>query len=382
MATLTGLSLAVLFYVYVGYPLLLAVLVRVRGPRPVRQGAQVPSVSLVISAHNEARVIRRKLENTAQLDFPRDRLEVVVVSDASTDGTDEIAAEFAARHGVVVVRQPERMGKTVGLNRTVPHLRGEIVVFSDANAMYEPNALRMLVRNFADPDVGCVTGEARYVEGGRTAADTGERAYWDYEIRLKRLETAIGSMVGGDGAIYAIRVHLWQPLPATAINDFLNPLQIVHAGWRAVYEPDAICYEDTAGTVGREYQRRVRIVSRSWRAVFHVPGVLNPFRTGWFAVSVCSHKLLRWLSGVFLATACGGAASMAVAMSGPWLLNPWVWLAAAGLVASVRPGRRAAALAYYFSVIQLASVVGVAKGTFGRVSGTWSTSRAASRGGL
>jgi cellulose synthase/poly-beta-1,6-N-acetylglucosamine synthase-like glycosyltransferase len=187
----------------------------------------------------------------------------------------------------VVARQPERAGKTAGLNRTVPTLRGEVVVFSDANALYEPNALKMLVRNFADAQVGSVTGQARYVEGNRTAADAGERTYWDYEIYLKRLETAVGSTVGGDGAIYAIRAHLWKPLPSTGINDFLNPLQIVDAGWRAVYEPEAICYEDTAGTAGREYHRRVRIVSRSWRAVFQVPGVLNPFRTGWFSVSPC-----------------------------------------------------------------------------------------------
>ena len=121
-----------------GYPLLLALIVRVRGARPVRRGDRLPPVSLVISAHNEANVIRRKLENTAQLDYPRELLEVVVVSDASTDGTDEIAAEFTARHGVMVARQPERAGKTAGLNRTVPTLRGEIVVFSDANALYEP----------------------------------------------------------------------------------------------------------------------------------------------------------------------------------------------------------------------------------------------------
>jgi cellulose synthase/poly-beta-1,6-N-acetylglucosamine synthase-like glycosyltransferase/peptidoglycan/xylan/chitin deacetylase (PgdA/CDA1 family) len=380
MATLAGLSLAILFYIYVGYPVLLALIVRVRGPRPVRRGDRLPSVSLVISAHNEANVIRRKLENTGRLDFPRDLLEVVVVSDASTDGTDEIAAEYTARRGVIVARQPERVGKTVGLNRTVPNLRGEIVVLSDANAMYEPNALKMLVRNFADPQVGCVTGEARYVEGSQTAADTGERAYWDYEIRLKRLETAIGSMVGGDGAIYAIRAHLWKPLPSTAINDFLNPLQIVNAGWRAVYEPDAICYEDTAGTVGREYHRRVRIVSRSWRAVFQVPEVLNPFRTGWFSVSLVSHKLLRWLSGGFFAMAGGGAVGMILPAVNTWQVESWAWVALGGVVASFRPARRAAALASYFSVIQAASLVGIVKGTFGSVSGTWSTSRESSGG--
>jgi cellulose synthase/poly-beta-1,6-N-acetylglucosamine synthase-like glycosyltransferase len=373
MATLAALSLAILVFIYVGYPLVLALVVRVRGPRPVQRGDRLPSVSLVISAFNEADVIRRKLENSIQLDYPRELFEIVVVSDASTDGTDEIAAEFSASHGVVVARQPERGGKTVGLNRTVPTLRGEIVVFSDANAMYEPNALSMLVRNFADPQVGCVTGEARYCEGSRTAADDGERTYWDYEIYLKRLETALGSTVGGDGAIYAIRARLWQPLPATGINDFLNPLQIVNAGWRAVYEPEAICYEETAGTPAREYRRRVRIVSRSWRAVFQTPGVLNPFRTGWFAFSLVSHKMLRWLTGGFAAAAAAGVGGMILDAGDTWPL------AAAGVAVSgavvFRPTRRVAAMAGYFSIIQAASLVGVVKGTFGRVEGTWSTPR-------
>ena len=129
-----------------------------------------------------------------------------------------------------LARQDERRGKTAGLNRTVPTLSGEIVVFSDANALYEPDAIAKLVRNFADAAVGCVTGEARYRAGGTSAADVGERAYWDYEIQIKRFETALGSMVGGDGAIYAIRRSLWRELPEDAINDFLNPLQIVEGG--------------------------------------------------------------------------------------------------------------------------------------------------------
>ncbi|RPI49651.1 MAG: glycosyltransferase family 2 protein, partial [Acidobacteria bacterium] len=379
MVTLAALSLAALVYIYAGYPLLLALVVRARGARPVRRGDHLPSVSLVISAYNEAAVIGRKLENTIQLDYPRELLEIVVISDASTDGTDEIAAEFTARHGVVVARQPERAGKTAGLNRTIPTLRGEIVVFSDANALYEPNALKMLVRNFADAQVGSVTGQARYVEGNRTAADAGERTYWDYETYLKRLETAVGSTVGGDGAIYAIRAHLWKPLPSTGINDFLNPLQIVDAGWRAVYEPDAICYEDTAGTAGREYQRRVRIVSRSWRAVFQVPGVLNPFRTGWFSVSLVSHKMLRWLTGGFAATAAAGILGIIVEAAGTLPVASVAGVAASGIVV-FRPTRRIAALAGYFSVIQAASLVGVIKGTFGRVDGTWSTARQSDKG--
>jgi cellulose synthase/poly-beta-1,6-N-acetylglucosamine synthase-like glycosyltransferase len=375
MDALLAISLTVLLYVYCGYPLLLTLLVRVRGARAVQHGSALPPVSLVISAYNEAKVIRRKLENAIQLDYPRELLEIVVVSDASTDGTDEIAAEYA-QQGVRVARQTERLGKTAGLNRIVPTLAGEIVVFSDANALYRPDALKMLVRNFADREVGYVTGEARYVEGNQTAADAGERTYWDYEIRLKRLETAIGSMVGGDGAIYAIRRQLWSPLPSTAINDFLNPLQIVRAGWRGVYEPEAICFEDTAGSIGHEYRRRVRIVSRSWRAVLHTPETLNPFRTGWFSISLISHKLLRWLTGVFVAIGAISSLGIIAGTAGSWRLV-LVALALLTGIAALRPARRVAAMASYFSVVQAASLVGFVKGTFGQVSGTWSTGREA-----
>lgn len=368
-------SLVVLGYVYIGYPPLLALLVRVRGARKIRKGDIAPPVTLIISAHNEAAVIRRKLDNALALTYPGDRYEIIVISDASDDGTDEIVREYADQ-GVRLARQDERRGKTAGLNHTVPTARGEIVVFSDANAMYEPDALLKLVRNFADPRIGCVTGEARYLSRGGTTADVGERAYWNYEIRIKRLETALGSMVGGDGAIYAIRRALWQTLPEEAINDFLNPLQIVAAGWRGVYEPEAVCWEDTAGGIGTEYRRRVRIVSRSWRAIFQAAGVLNPFRVGWFTWSLVSHKVLRWVSGLFLVAACVAAAEVwVIAVTEAMVPTVTATLTVLALLVTTPQGRRAAAMAGYFAAINAASVVGIIKGSLGRVSGVWSTPR-------
>ena len=172
-----AVSVLVLVYVVALYPLLLATIVRVRGPRPIRTGDRLPSVTLLISAFNEETSIAEKIENSLALDYPRELLEIVVISDASTDRTDALVSSFADR-GVRLCRQDERHGKTAGLNRFVPALRGEVVVFSDANAMYDPQALRKLVRNFADPEIGCVTGEARYLPGSGTAASRGERAYW------------------------------------------------------------------------------------------------------------------------------------------------------------------------------------------------------------
>jgi cellulose synthase/poly-beta-1,6-N-acetylglucosamine synthase-like glycosyltransferase len=376
MVTVLLVSVLLLGYVVAGYPLLMRLLVAVRGARPVRQADITPALSFVISAYNEADVIREKLENALGLDYPADRREIVVISDCSDDGTDDIVREFSGR-GVRLLRQDERKGKTAGLNMAVPLLTGDIVVFSDANAIYNSDALRKLVRNFADERVGYVTGEARYQIGGAAAADAGERVYWNYEIELKRLETQLGSMVGGDGAIYAIRRPLWRTLPQDAINDFLNPLQIVEAGWRGVYEPEAICYEETSGRFKSEYKRRVRIVSRSWRAVFQASGVLNPFRVGIFSWCLVSHKLLRWNAGLFAAGAAVAAITLAARSIMWWPAPALTAMGGVAAVASITPqGRRLVAMGAYFTVINAASLIGVAKGTFGRVSGVWATPRA------
>ncbi len=369
------LSFVAFAYVYAGYPLLLQLLVWLRGPRIVRRGSAHPRVSLVISAFNEADVIAGKVRNALALQYPAGLLEIVVVSDASSDATDSIVTSMADSR-VRLHRQAERRGKTAGLNAVMPTLTGDIVVFSDANAMYEPDALLMLVRNFADPEVGCVTGEARYLKGNRSTADVSERAYWNYEIWIKRLETAVGSMVGGDGAIYAIRRSLWQSLPENAINDFLNPLQIVGAGWRGVYEPEAICHEETAAGIRREWKRRVRIISRSWRAVFQAPGVLNPFKVGFFAVSLISHKVLRWFSGIFLGVLLVGIATELGAADAVVQLIALVAVVVTVVALALAPVRRLAGFAIYFVAINLASLVGLVRGTFGNVSGMWTTPRA------
>jgi cellulose synthase/poly-beta-1,6-N-acetylglucosamine synthase-like glycosyltransferase len=371
MTIAVGIAFVVLVYVFLGYPLLLRAVVFCRGARRVERDDSTPALSLVISAYNEAAVIRAKLDNVLELDYPREQLEVVVISDASSDGTDEIVTGFASR-GVRLERRPTRKGKTAGLNWTVPRLRGTIVVFSDANTLYARDALRQIVRGFADPMVGCITGETQYLEG-QSAADAGERTYWGYEGRIKRLETEVGSTVGGDGALYAIRRALWRALPETAINDFLNPLQIVEAGWRAIYAPEARGFEETAGDVTTEWRRRVRIVSRSWRAVWQAKGVLNPFRVGFFTVSIVSHKILRWLSGLFVGI-CGAAVLQVVLANEALVVAGLVLAGAAGLAALVSARwRRRLALPLYAVVIQAASLVGVTKGIFGIVSGTWTT---------
>jgi glycosyltransferase involved in cell wall biosynthesis len=379
-AVLAWGGLVALVYVYIGYPVLLWLVARLRH-REVGKTDSTPAVTLVISAFNEAAIIEQKLENTLTLDYPRECLDVVVVSDASTDGTDAIVERFAGR-GVRLLRMVRRGGKTVGLNAVMATIRSGIVVFSDANIRYRPDAVRMLVRAFADPSVGCVTGDSRYVDPGDSAAHLQEDTYWGYERFIRSLESLVGSTVGGDGAIFAIRRGLYTPLAIDAINDFVTPLQIVARGHRAVYEPAAVGVEASAGGFRREFRRKRRIVNRSWRGVMSVPEVLNPRRVGMFAWQVWSHKVLRWLTLPIVLTAAIGcllALSRGVVYQfGLGLFAASLVLAGAGAVVAERGRgvRRLAQAALYFYVVNVAAAIGIARAMAGRVEVMWVSERA------
>ena len=366
-------------YVYAGYPLLLGLVRALGGARRVAVGEHRPPLTLIVSAYNEAEIIGEKIANSLSLDYPADRLEVLVVSDCSSDATDAIVAGVSDPR-VRLIRMAERGGKTLGLNAAAREARGEILVFSDANAIYLRDALVNLTRNFADAQVGAVIGESTYsaAEGG---ADEEESLYWKYEIAIKRLESAIGSVVGGDGAIYAIRKALYRPMRADALSDFVNPLQIVRGGHRCVYEPAARSVEMAAGDFDREFRRKVRIVNRAWRAMMSMKDLLNPLRHGLFAFEIISHKLLRWLVPLFMALALG--ANFALAGSG-WFYAATltVQLAVYLLVAVAYPLRqkvqlpRLLAVPFYFVMVNIASARGIVEAYLGKTYTTWTTARA------
>ena len=374
-------SLALVMYVYVGYPVLLFCLQYVVPGKKIRKDPDSrPFVTLIISCFNEENVIEEKLKNSLALEYPIDRLEIIVVSDASTDRTDEIVRSFSSRR-VRLIRQKERLGKTSGLNLAVAEARGEVLVFSDANAMYEPDALLHLVAYFADETVGYVVGEARYKDAEATAAGKSERVYWRYEIALKTMESKLHSIVGGDGAIYAIRREQYEELLVTDINDFVNPLQIVARGYRGVYAPKAICWEDASGVFSKEFSRKIRIVNRAFSGLFRVKEVLNPFRTGIFALEIISHKLLRWL--VPFSLLCFLGASLVLAWEGQtvfqyvcWLVLLFCWLAYGGYLFS-KSGWTLPVFhyPYYFILVNLASLIGVIRSIRGNVQTTWNPSR-------
>jgi len=372
-------SLALLAYIYIGYPVLLIIGARMLPRKAVARGADLPRVTLIISAYNEAKVMAKKLHNSLGLEYPRDRLEILVVSDCSSDQTDEIVRSFD-RHGVKLLRMPERSGKTAGLNEAVRHATGEVLVFSDANAEYDRHAIARLVRNFADPEVGAVTGESRYRIGENDASTKSENAYWRYELALKKLESALGSVVGGDGAIYAIRKSLYQELDPADLSDFVNPLQVVRQGYRNLYEPEAFSYEAGAEDFAAEFRRKVRIVNRAWRASWKMRGLLNPFRYGVFALQFLSHKVLRWLAPVFMffLLVANIAIAERSAFFGVTLASQLLFYAAAlaGWFLS-RSGKPIfmVNVPYYFCSINLASFVGMLQALRGRTYTTWTSSR-------
>ena len=297
--------LLIVAYVYLGYPLFLAFLVKWR-PREIQHDEIVPHVTMFISVFNEEGIIREKLENTLALKYPPSELQVIVISDASTDHTDEIVVEFSSQ-GVTLLRLPKRCGKSVGLNQAVTMARGDILLFSDANIMYRSDTIHKLVRNFADSTVGCVTGDSRYLDPHETTAGTQENIYWSYERIVRKMESQIGSTVGGDGAIFSIRRELFRHLLPESINDLVIPLQIVARGHRAIFEADAVGFEPLSGSFSREFRRKRRIVNRSWAAIFGGKTGVSLWTPSQFTWQVWSHKILRWLSLPLLAITAVGS---------------------------------------------------------------------------
>ena len=252
----------------------------------------------VIIAYNEERDLAEKLKNTLALDYPKEKLEILVTSDCSTDRTDEIVRSFADR-GVRLHRQQERHGKTAAQNAAVKSERRD-PAFSDATTHYEPDVLRRLMPSFADETVGCVTGNVIYSHDADSSVSHGTRSYWNYEFLLKKHESAITSLIGVCGCMYAVRKSAYVPLYNEACSDFLVATTMVRQGLRAVYEPDAVCVEEPNAKGSKELAVRVRIITQTLADLWRNRDVLNPFRKGFYAVQLLSHKVMRYLVPLFL----------------------------------------------------------------------------------
>src|SRR5713101_3046832 len=292
------LSVVSLFYTYAGYPLLLA-LVSALKPRRVLRGDCEPTVTIIITAYNEERDLAAKLENTLALDYPCELLEIIVASDCSTDLTDEIARAFAERC-VRLVRQSQRLGKTAAQNMAVAEACGEIILFSDATSLYEPDVLRVMMPSFADPTVGCVAGRLIYVDAAESRVGRGARSYWSYETFLKRYESRVCSLIGASGCLYAVRRSAYVPLYAEACSDFIIATKMVEQNLRAVYEPAAVCSEDTNRQSDKELKMRVRVIAQTFTDLWRHRAMMNPFRSGFYAMQLLSHKVMRYAVPFFL----------------------------------------------------------------------------------
>jgi cellulose synthase/poly-beta-1,6-N-acetylglucosamine synthase-like glycosyltransferase len=288
-------AIFLIIYTYIGFPLMV-ILRGLLWNRPYRRESftSLPSVSIIISAYNEAKTIAEKLDNILSLDYPRGKLEVVIASDGSSDGTDMIVENYREQ-GVKLLSLPHD-GKSAALNAAVALSRGEILVFSDANSLYKADAIQELVKPFRDPKVGGVAGNQIYLRessGGSTS--DGERAYWNFDRMLKLFQSRSGNTLAATGAIYAIRRSLFRPIPDGVSDDFVTSTSVMVQGYRLVFAPDAIAYEPVAATNSVEFRRKVRVIIRAWKAFIYMKELLNPFRYGFYSIQLFSHKILRYL---------------------------------------------------------------------------------------
>jgi cellulose synthase/poly-beta-1,6-N-acetylglucosamine synthase-like glycosyltransferase len=367
------LSAAALFYTYAGYPLLLTLVSTIR-PRRVRRGEFESAVTVIITAYNEERDLAAKLENTLALDYPVELLEIIVASDCSSDRTDEIVKTFASR-GVRLHRQPQRGGKTAAQNAAVVGARGDIILFSDATSLYQPDVLKALLPSFADSGVGCVAGRLIYVDPADSRVGRGARSYWSYETFLKKHESRACSLIGASGCLYAVRKTAYVPLYHEACSDFIIATKMVEQGLRAIYEPNAVCTELTNRRSDNELKMRVRIIAQTFTDLWRHVGMLNPFRSGFYAVQLFSHKVMRYLAPFFLMAIFVASGALASSMFYRVLfsmqLAGYAGAALAWLLDFAGMRSRLLALPQYFVLANVASLIAMYKFFRGERFASW-----------
>ena len=377
MAAVFWLAVTTVVYVYVGYPCLIFALGRLR-PRPVRKGPSLPRVSFIISAYNEEAAIGAKLENTLALDYPADRLEIIVVSDGSMDRTEEIVRSFGDR--VRLLALAGRNGKTMAQNRAVELATGEILLFSDATTVYGRDVVRTTVANFDDPEVGAAA--PRVVMGAEQDASVvkGRSIYVDYEFFLRRYESMFHSVLGAGGCAYSLRRSLYTPLPAHVISDFVQVMKVIEQGYRSVLEDDAVVYEPSEShSIAEELQRRTRVIVRGLRGWHYMGRFFHPLRHPWFCFQMLSHRLLRWAAPLFLVVVFIANAAL---LGHPILRLLFVAQAALYVAAALaylleRRNVRVPGLfiPLYFFVVNLAPLLAIRALLRGEQQVTWETGR-------
>lgn len=302
MTIIFWFSIFCLVHTYFIYPALLALLSRLIGKKNPEREEFTPNVSLIIAAYNEEDVISRRIENALSLDYPKDKLEIIISSDGSTDRTNEIVSSYNDER-VVLKAYPANRGRAAVHNDSVKAAKGEIVVFSDANTIFDKDFLRKLVRNFTDPKVGCVSGRLHYLNEDDTSVAENIGLYWKQELFVLEQESKIGTLFLTSGACMAIRKDLFRPIEVYYDIDFICPLDVILQGYRVIHEPEAIAYDTMPSSIGGELKARTRIATRNLAGILSRKTLLNPLRHPIMFFSILSHKLIKYWGPFFIIVA-------------------------------------------------------------------------------
>jgi len=372
-AALVSIAVAGIAYAYIGYPVLLWLASKLV-PRRQSVPATDLGLTLIIAAHNEEAGIREQLEAILRLEYPHDRLQILVASDGSTDRTNEIVREFH-EHGVELLEVHNRMGKTNVQNQAVLHARHPILVFSDATTRYDADALQYLAGAYLDPTVGAVSGRYDYFDPtAGSPSGTGSAKFWNLENWIKRSQSRIHSLSGCCGCIYSVRRDLYTALSPETISDLVQPLHIILQGYRVAFEERAHAWEEATRTAGDEFRMRVRVATRGMIGLLSVPELLLPWKYPWIAFQLWSHKVSRWSIPLFLACLLFGSAFLAskpeflMVLCIQVLFYGW---ALASLVVPVLRHSRLLSLPLYFCTINAAFLLGMFNAVRGRHFSVW-----------
>lgn len=364
-------SAALIVYTYLGYPLLMRCLVHIRR-KPVQKARYEPSISIVIAARNEVDKISTRLDNLCTQDYPAEKMEIIVVSDASDDGTDEAVRSYPDSRVRLVAMQTGG-GKALAVNAGVAAAQHEIILFADARQQFAENAVRELLANFSDPKVGCAGGELVFYESDTSTVQAQMGAYWAYEKMLRKSESDTGSMIGVSGCIYAIRRSFYTPLPAgTILDDVLTPMNIVRQGYRVVFDPSAVAYDVVSRDVDQEWKRKVRTLTGNWQLIslapwLIVPG-LNPAWTRFISHKIARVKVPFWLMILLICSAL---------LPGPFYQGAFCVqlgcyaLAGMAVICPVLQKTKGISFIYFFAVLNVAAAIGFWRWLSGNSMRVW-----------
>lgn len=381
LLSMTLIFIGLIIYAYFGYPLLM-ILVSTLVKKNVEKADNYPAVALVIAAYNEEDVIAEKVNQSLALNYPDDKLYVYVVSDASSDKTDEIVRNINSSR-VQLIRIEGRLGKTEARNKALKQIDEEIIVFSDATTEYDSDSVRELVKNFSDPTVGMVSGQLIYKVPQGSSMGFGQRLFWRFENIIKTAQTKLGTLTGSLGCMTAFRRELYTDLPPNIIEDFTGPLLMIQKGFRVVYEKQAICFEEATMKSKQEWKMRVRVIRGGMTGLIFAKSILNPFKFPMVSFQLISHKVLRWLVPVFailalvfnvLDVVVGSLSLLSFVLLG---LQCLFYLIVVLSFMLERTNVRAPLLRIfqYLFVVNLASLVAIYKILTSELEATWETER-------